>query len=119
LFKCTNQIVSHDNYYEKYLPIRVQSQINDTLKSILEGKLRRRLELYDNDKSKILYQALLCDDGTGDIINQMRNLHIKATIEIEEEERRAKQRSAIYAANVSSTYSNADDQIQRVSIVGD
>ena len=68
LFKCTNHVVTHDNFYDKYLPIRTQALINETLRSVLSGKERRRLELYDNDKNSLLYQALLCDDGTGDIL---------------------------------------------------
>lgn len=44
-----------DNYLEKYLPIRTQALINETLRSVLSGKERRRLELYDSDKISILY----------------------------------------------------------------
>jgi hypothetical protein len=51
--------------------------------SVLGGKERRRLELYDNDKNSLLYQLLLDDDGTGDIQEMMRKLHDKASLEIE------------------------------------
>ena len=56
-----------DNYLDKYLPIRTQSLINESLRSVLGGKERRRLELYDNEKQFLLYQKLLVDDGRGDI----------------------------------------------------
>lgn len=65
LFKNSNHVLSHDNFYEKYIPIRIQAQISETLKAVLGGKERRRLELYDNDKNSLLYQALLIDDGSG------------------------------------------------------
>ena len=68
---------------EKYNPIHVQSQINDTLMSILGGRERRRLELYDNDKNSLLYSNLLDDNGLGDISIAMRALHDKAAMEIE------------------------------------
>ena len=56
LFKNTNHCITLDNYSEKYLPIRTQSLINETLRSVLSGKERRRLELYDNEKNGLLYQ---------------------------------------------------------------
>lgn len=55
LFKNTNHCITLDNYLEKYLPIRTQGLINETLRSILGGKERRRLELYDNEKNSLLY----------------------------------------------------------------
>ena len=55
LFKCTNHVITHDNFYDKYLPIRSQALINETLRAILSGKERRRLELYDNEKNSLLY----------------------------------------------------------------
>ena len=55
LFKNTNHCVTLDNYCEKYLPIRTQGLINETLRSVLSGKERRRLELYDNEKNGLLY----------------------------------------------------------------
>lgn len=105
LFKNTNHCITLDNYLEKYLPIRTQSLINETLRSILGGKERRRLELYDNEKNAILYQQLLSDDGGGAIAGLMRDLHEKASIEIEEEDKRRKRRLAITEA------SNSHDQL--------
>ena len=75
--------------------------INETLRSILGGKERRRLELYDNEKNSILYQALLVDDGTGNISQLMAELHEAASREIEEEEKKRKRRAAISEASKS------------------
>jgi phage terminase small subunit len=55
LFKANNHCITLDNYLEKYVPIRTQGLINETLRSILGGKERRRLELYDNEKNSLLY----------------------------------------------------------------
>ena len=67
IFKVQNHTSTLDNYLEKYMPIHVQTMINDTLMSTLGGRERRRLELYDSDKNSLLYQQLLLDDGTGRI----------------------------------------------------
>ena len=75
--------------------------INETLRSVLGGKERRRLELYDNEKNSILYQYLLVDDGKGNVSEIMRQLHEKASLEIEEEDRRKKHRLAITEASLS------------------
>ena len=99
LFKCTNHCLTVDNYLDKYLPIRSQALINESLRSILSGKERRRLELYDNDKNSLLYQQLLCDDGSGNIMAQMRELHEVASKEIEEEEAKKKRRMNVAEAS--------------------
>lgn len=109
LFKCTNHVITHDNFYDKYLPIRTQALINETLRATLSGKERRRLELYDNDKNSLLYQALLCDDGTGNVLEQMRLLHAKASAEITEEERRKKRRLAITEASASQSLAGNEE----------
>ena len=101
LFKNINHCITLDNYLEKYLPIRTQGLINETLRSVLGGKERRRLELYDNEKNSLLYQQLLCDDGGGNITGLMRDLHEKASVEIEEEDKRRKRRLAITEASQS------------------
>ena len=101
IYKAVNHCVTLDNYLEKYLPIRTQALINETLRSVLSGKERRRLELYDNEKNSILYQYLLVDDGRGNVSEIMRELHERASIEIEEEDRRKKHRMAITEASMS------------------
>ena len=80
------------------MPIRLQSQVNETLRSVLGGKERRRLELYDNEKNSLLYEALLTDDGSGEIAEHMRKLHQKASREIEEADMRMKRQMAIAEA---------------------
>ena len=90
-----------DNYLEKYLPLVTQRIVDDTLRSTFSGKERRRLELYDAEKHTLLYQFLLCDDGSGHIADKMRLLHEKAVIEIELEEKRRKKQMAITEASIT------------------
>jgi hypothetical protein len=99
LFKAQNHCSTLDNYLEKYMPIHVQTMINDTLMSTLGGRERRRLELYDSDKNALLYQQLLMDDGTGKVQELMRELHEKASAEIERQEKLRKRRMAITEAS--------------------
>ena len=69
--------------------------INDTCRSILGGKEKRRLELYDADKNSLLYRNLLTDDGNGQIAVLMRQLHDNAYAEIEADDRRRKRNKAM------------------------
>ena len=52
------------------------------MRSILDGKERRRLELYDSEKTAILYHNLVVDDGTGKIAEKMRDLHERAKCQL-------------------------------------
>ena len=72
--------------------------INETLRSVVNIKERRRLELYDNEKNALLYQNMLDDAGTGEIAKLMRLLHARAATEIEESELRRKKQQAIIEA---------------------
>ena len=53
--KDKHHCIELDNYVDKYMPLVVQRQIDDTLRSTFSGKERRRLELYDNEKHSLLY----------------------------------------------------------------
>lgn len=65
-----NLCLKLDNYLFKYLPVRTQSVVGDTLRACLTGVERRRHELYDNDKIQLLYQLILEDDGGGSLIEK-------------------------------------------------
>ena len=58
-----NLCLKLDSYLLKYLPVRLQITIGDTLRSCLTGPERRRHELYDTDKIQLLYEVILNDDG--------------------------------------------------------
>jgi len=42
LMKVLNHATTHDNYFDKYLPVRMQGIIRETLLACLSGKERRR-----------------------------------------------------------------------------
>lgn len=95
LFKNTNHVVAHDSYFDRYLPIRMQALVTETMRSILSGKERRRLELYEHEKNTIMFRKMLMNVGAEEIAKQMRELHIKATLAMMEEEKNIKRQLAI------------------------
>ena len=108
LFKNTNHCATLDNYLEKYLPIRCQTLITETCQSVLDGKAKRRLELYDCQKNSLLYQNLLVDDGHGEIALLMRQLHENAYAQIEADERRQKRNIAMSELTQSEGFAGSD-----------
>ena len=113
LAKGQNHCAGIDNFVERFLPLIVQRQIDDTLRSTFSGKERRRLELYDVEKHSLLYHLLLCDDGQGGNLQEaMRTLHSVAVGELEAEDRRKKKQMAITEA------SHSGDEVHQNTSVG-
>ena len=67
LTKQENHIKTLDNYLHKYMPIRMQNQMNETFSSFLIGTEKRRFTIYTAEKSYYLYKNLLKDKGRGKI----------------------------------------------------
>ena len=51
----------------RYLPIKLQNQISDTLKVFLGRRERRKIENYSKEKLKEFHEAIIEDDGNGNI----------------------------------------------------
>lgn len=49
-------------FIDKYIPIRIQSQISETLQCILTRQLLNKLEFYEHDKFRQLNEDILNDD---------------------------------------------------------
>ena len=64
-----------DNYLNMYIPIKLQKQVNVTMRRILAAKERSRLELYEKEIMAHLYAKLLDDEGKGSIATYMRIVH--------------------------------------------
>jgi hypothetical protein len=52
-----------ENFVEKYIPIRIQSTISETLTYILPYSQRTKLIEFDKKKFQELHQIILEDDG--------------------------------------------------------
>ena len=73
-----------DNYLNLYVPIRLQEQVNVTLRRTFAAKERSRLELYEKEITAELYTTLLEDEGHAGVAEAMRLVHERAVLEGEE-----------------------------------
>ena len=70
----TNQFNTVENFVEKYIPLRIQSQISETLGAVLQSSLLNKLENYEMEKFAQLNQIILQDDGNGNLKRMMTQL---------------------------------------------
>lgn len=98
LFKNSNHVGAVDSFIEKYLPIRMQAVVTETMRSVVSGKERRRLELYEHEKNTIMYRRMLMNVGAEELAKQMRELHIRATQALIQEEKDIKRKIDISSA---------------------
>ena len=66
-----NHCTTIENYIDKYLPIRTQFIVSDTLESIIGIKERHRMEKYNTEKFALMYRNILEDTGVPDIGRQI------------------------------------------------
>lgn len=58
-----SNLVTTDNYLDKYLPFRMQNLISETLDSVLDEYHLRRLTAYEKEKYKKMHDDILNDNG--------------------------------------------------------
>ena len=66
-----------ENFVEKYVPIRIQSQISKTIHSVIKEFLPQcveRLEDYEQEVFGEMHQIVLEDDGMPDLHRQWRGM---------------------------------------------
>lgn len=57
-------LIATDNYLEKYLPVKIQNFITETISNVIENKkVLGRLLRYDIECYKTLHQRILDDEG--------------------------------------------------------
>jgi hypothetical protein len=66
-----------ENFVEKYIPIRIQSTISETLTYILPYSKRTKLIEFDKKKFQELHQIILEDDGIPRLAEQLKALRMK------------------------------------------
>ena len=82
----TNQFNTVENFVEKYIPIRIQSQISETLASVLSRSQLNKLENFEMEKFKSLNLVILDDDGSSNLKEMMREI-LKEIIREQEDEK--------------------------------
>lgn len=83
----TNQFNTVENFVEKYIPIRIQSQISETLGQVLPRAQLNKLENYEMEKFNELNMKILEDDGSANLASIMREI-LKEVIAEQEEAKR-------------------------------
>lgn len=84
----TNQFNTVENFVEKYIPIRIQSQISETLNSVLPRSYLNKLDNYEMEKFNELNMKILEDDGSANLAGIMREIMKEVMIEQEEAKRK-------------------------------
>ena len=71
-----NHFAMVENFVEKFIPIRIQSQISETLHDLYLSNLDKIKRLVSFEKAKFLemHQCILDDDGIPNIIKQMKEI---------------------------------------------
>ena len=64
-----------ENFIEKYLPVRIQSQISETLHYLYQGSDLKFLIETEKQIFDRMHQNILVDDGFGDLVRQMNQIH--------------------------------------------
>ena len=75
--KNINQISTMENFIDKYSPIRVQSQISEVLHDMTQHAPQLRDLFVESEKRKFneLHQALLVDNGVGQLLLEMKRVN--------------------------------------------
>ena len=69
-----NNVKRMEHFIDKYIPIRTQQQIGDTLKSVLSQSMLQRLQNFEMEKMNKLNEDLLDDETNPELIDLMRKV---------------------------------------------
>lgn len=71
-----NHFAMIENFVEKYLPVRIQNQITDIMKTILPIEMKSKYLKFEKKKSLELNQIILDDDGIPDIVKHLKSIRM-------------------------------------------
>jgi len=69
-----NEISTAENFIEKCIPIRIQSQLSETLTSVLKGNQLKRLENFEMEKFQELHEVILYNEGDSNLKKLMAEI---------------------------------------------
>ena len=72
-----NHFAMVENYVEKYLPVRIQGQISETLQQALDYKETARLVKYEKAKFMELHAVILMDDGVPRLYERIKDIRFE------------------------------------------
>lgn len=70
----TNHFAMVENFIEKYIPVRIQSQISESLHKVLPERECKQLQKYERIRFRDLHATILDDDGIPDLISQLKQI---------------------------------------------
>lgn len=63
-----------ENFVEKYIPVRIQSQISETLQQVLPYKETQTLAAYEKLRFSEMHQIILDDDGYPNLFEKFKQI---------------------------------------------
>lgn len=73
---CENHFAMVENFVEKYIPIRIQSQISETMNVIVPKDTKKKLEAFEHERFSTMHQTILEDDGVPHLYKHLRRIHM-------------------------------------------
>ena len=64
----SNEFLRLENFMEKYLPLKIQNQISQTLNGVMPANQRGRIKEYEDTKFLELREQLIHDKGLPDLV---------------------------------------------------
>ena len=74
-----NHLITIESFVDKYLPIRVQSQLSELLGKIIEKDSEMHIRLLNFEKIKFdeLYDEILADDGIPNLMGRIDEIMVQ------------------------------------------
>jgi hypothetical protein len=74
-----NHFAMVENFVEKFIPVRIQSQISETIQDLFMNNQEKLERLDDYEKGKFLeyHQCILDDDGIPQLMDQMKEIRFE------------------------------------------
>jgi len=91
-----NTIKTMEHFIDKYIPIRIQQQLGETLQAVLGRTQLQKLENFEMTKYKRLNEDVLDDESHPELIDLCKKLYADLTGVVEQFKRLAKQRGFKY-----------------------
>jgi len=70
----SNEFLRLENFLEKYLPLKIQNQISQTLNGVLPAKNKNRIKEYEDSKFMSLRDALITDTGLPNLLQETEKI---------------------------------------------
>lgn len=74
----SNEFLRIENFIEKYMPLKIQNQISDTLKNSLQAKEKWKLKVFEDSKFMELRECLIEDRGLPCLAEEVHGIIQKA-----------------------------------------